>query len=211
MEYGKKHLNEDVESGRSDPETSRMNLNVTVDLNNEPSTSYGNHAMVTSSPNVNVDRPLTPIADDSFENIMQVTAQHEALVAYYYMDEDNKVKVTEIFDVSECESPAFQTETEKETNLQLEFDDEWSGEPEFVQQEYLSEKWQSISALSSYSIESLLNKSNGNLFLDPESEWTGSWKVEEPDDLLEENERPESERSDNAYSNYTVPPMSYDF
>lgn len=28
---------------------------------------------------------------DTFDHILQVTAQHEAIMAYYYMDENNKV------------------------------------------------------------------------------------------------------------------------
>lgn len=35
-----------------------------------------------------------------------MTSQHDAVMAYYYMDEDNKVKVTEIFDVTKAESEA---------------------------------------------------------------------------------------------------------
>lgn len=38
--------------------------------------------------------------DDTFERILQVTSHHEAIMAYYYLDE-NKVKVTEIFDVTD--------------------------------------------------------------------------------------------------------------
>lgn len=35
------------------------------------------------------------------------------------------MKLTEIFDVSDCESTAVQTCQEQEVNRQLEFDDEW--------------------------------------------------------------------------------------
>lgn len=31
------------------------------------------------------------IADDTFENILQVTAHHEALMTFYYMDDNDKV------------------------------------------------------------------------------------------------------------------------
>lgn len=35
------------------------------------------------------------------------------------------MKLTEIFDVTDCDSPAVQTTQEQELNTQLEFDDEW--------------------------------------------------------------------------------------
>lgn len=35
------------------------------------------------------------------------------------------MKLTEIFDVTDCDSPAVQTSQEKELNTHLEFDDEW--------------------------------------------------------------------------------------
>lgn len=31
------------------------------------------------------------VADDTFDNILQVTAHHETLMNFYYMDENNKV------------------------------------------------------------------------------------------------------------------------
>lgn len=63
--------------------------------------------------------------DDTFEHILQVTAHHDAVMAYYYMDEDNKVKVTEIFDVTDSDSVTLQSTVEKETNMHLEYDDDW--------------------------------------------------------------------------------------
>lgn len=38
---------------------------------------------------------------DAFDHILQVTNHQESVYAYYYMDETNKVKVTEIFDMTE--------------------------------------------------------------------------------------------------------------
>ncbi|XP_041785100.1 1-acylglycerol-3-phosphate O-acyltransferase Pnpla3-like isoform X3 [Anopheles merus] len=62
---------------------------------------------------------------DTFDHILQVSSHHDAMYAYYYMDEDNKVKVTEIFDMSESDNPALQTANELEANQQLEFDTDW--------------------------------------------------------------------------------------
>uniref|UniRef100_A0A1B6BZU4 triacylglycerol lipase n=2 Tax=Clastoptera arizonana TaxID=38151 RepID=A0A1B6BZU4_9HEMI len=43
-------------------------------------------------------------ADDTFENILLVTAHHEALMTFYYLDEKNKMKIAEIFEVTEDEA-----------------------------------------------------------------------------------------------------------
>lgn len=34
--------------------------------------------------------------DDAFDTILQVTAQHEAIMAYYYTDANNKVRLKQI-------------------------------------------------------------------------------------------------------------------
>ncbi|KAB7503372.1 Patatin-like phospholipase domain-containing protein 2, partial [Armadillidium nasatum] len=41
--------------------------------------------------------------DDTFEQILNVTNQHDAVMAYYYMDDNNEMKVTEIFDMTSAE------------------------------------------------------------------------------------------------------------
>uniref|UniRef100_A0A182MEU5 triacylglycerol lipase n=1 Tax=Anopheles culicifacies TaxID=139723 RepID=A0A182MEU5_9DIPT len=70
---------------------------------------------------------------DAFDHILQVSSHHDAMYAYYYMDEDNKVKVTEIFDMSESDNPALQTANELEANQQLEFDNDWeTTQPDFL-------------------------------------------------------------------------------
>ena len=43
---------------------------------------------VTVSP---IDSPV--VDDDTFEHILQVTAQHDAIMAYYYMDDDDNVSI----------------------------------------------------------------------------------------------------------------------
>ncbi|XP_062563796.1 1-acylglycerol-3-phosphate O-acyltransferase Pnpla3-like isoform X3 [Armigeres subalbatus] len=62
---------------------------------------------------------------DTFDHILQATTHHDAMYAYCYMGEDNKVKVTEIFDITDDCNPALQTVQEREVNQQLEFDSEW--------------------------------------------------------------------------------------
>lgn len=86
------------------------------------------------------------MGEDTFEHILQATQHHEAVWTYYYMDENNKVwggcklnfvisvileffpfqvKVTEIFDVTDSDSPIVQSVKEREVNQQLQFDDDW--------------------------------------------------------------------------------------
>ncbi|KAK7075006.1 Patatin-like phospholipase domain-containing protein 2 [Halocaridina rubra] len=40
------------------------------------------------------------ITDDAFDQILNVTTHQEALMAYYYLDDNNEVQVTEIFDMT---------------------------------------------------------------------------------------------------------------
>lgn len=42
---------------------------------------------------------------DTFDHILQVTAQHEAIMAYYYMDENNKVRRDVIRDFNFATTP----------------------------------------------------------------------------------------------------------
>lgn len=44
-------------------------------------------------PSVTVNKSFEPfVDDDTFEHIRRVTAHHDAVMAFYYMDEDNKVR-----------------------------------------------------------------------------------------------------------------------
>lgn len=77
--------------------------------------------------------------NDTFEHILQVTSQHETIMAYYYLDENNKVKVTEIFDVTDSDCPIVQTSHERHTNTHLEYDDEWE-EPHWKPQQTIDDR-----------------------------------------------------------------------
>ena len=37
------------------------------------------------------------VADDSFENVLQVIQDHETIMTYYYLDENNKVCISFIY------------------------------------------------------------------------------------------------------------------
>lgn len=89
---------------------------------------------------------------------------------------------------------------------------------------YLDGRRDSFGNISDYSVEDLLDKDASNLFSDPESEWTGTYKVEEPeeeeDDLPLSDDpsdlRPESERPENQscltqkYMKYNNPQFTFD-
>lgn len=71
--------------------------------------------------------------DDTFENVLQVTSDQEAIMAYYYTDENNKVRVTEIFDVTDADAHGVLSPNEIEVNAKLQFD-EWD-EPTWLSQQ----------------------------------------------------------------------------
>ncbi|XP_045105528.1 patatin-like phospholipase domain-containing protein 2 isoform X4 [Portunus trituberculatus] len=47
--------------------------------------------------------PAAPLGEDAFERILDVTTHQEALMAYYYLDDNNEVRVTEIFDMTNAD------------------------------------------------------------------------------------------------------------
>ncbi|XP_076369555.1 1-acylglycerol-3-phosphate O-acyltransferase Pnpla3-like isoform X2 [Tachypleus tridentatus] len=47
---------------------------------------------------------IDPQNGDNFEHILETTSKHEALMAFYYMDEKMQVKVTEIFNINDSTS-----------------------------------------------------------------------------------------------------------
>lgn len=60
---------------------------------------------------------------DTFDQMLQVTKQHEAIMAYYYLDENNQVKVTEIFDATDPDVGAVLSPDENEVNRNLDWDE----------------------------------------------------------------------------------------
>ncbi|XP_076273462.1 brummer isoform X5 [Rhynchophorus ferrugineus] len=173
----------------------KVNLNFTLDLDDcdlpleqSPERKFNTRQILQRKPSFTINKSDT-MDDDTFDHILQVTSHHEAIMAYYYLDENNKVKVTEIFDVTEDESPLLQTPCEKDVNTNLEFDDSWT---DYNQVDELAQD----DLHSEYSLEDLLD-SDKNVFSDPESEWVGTCKVEEPEDDLRyssNDARPESDR-----------------
>ncbi|VEN48461.1 unnamed protein product [Callosobruchus maculatus] len=122
----------DVEACQALGSENKMNLNFVLNLddsdlalNNKQSGKFKAKEIL-RKPSVTINRSDT-MDNDTFDHILKVTSQHDTIMAYYYLDENNKVKVTEIFDVTDSDSPIVQTSHERNTNNNLEFDDEWSG------------------------------------------------------------------------------------
>ncbi|XP_043684206.1 patatin-like phospholipase domain-containing protein 2 isoform X2 [Vespula pensylvanica] len=136
--------------------------------------------------------------DDTFENILQVTTDQEAVIAYYYMDENNKVQVTEIFDVTDTDSHGILSIDEVETNTKLQFDG-WD-EPTWLSQHTLNDvtteslyteaNQQSLENLSDISLDDDI-LDNSNIFSDPESEWGMEKSKQEQQPCNPPDSRPE--------------------
>nr|CAI5829963.1 unnamed protein product [Callosobruchus analis] len=183
----------DVEACQALGSENKMNLNFVLNLddsdlalNNKQSGKYKAKEIL-RKPSVTINRSDT-MDNDTFDHILKVTSQHDTIMAYYYLDENNKVKVTEIFDVTDSDSPIVQTSHERNTNNNLEFDDEWSGS-NWPKHQTIDEH------MSPNDLKDIIDSCT--LFSDPESEWT-EYKVEEPEDDQDEtghDHRPESERS----------------
>ncbi|XP_061706233.1 1-acylglycerol-3-phosphate O-acyltransferase Pnpla3-like isoform X7 [Cydia pomonella] len=115
------------------------------------------------------------LADDTFEHILNVTSHHDALLAYYYLDSDNKMKMTEIYDVTDADTDAVQSPAERVVNEQLEFENDWSRDM--------------IADADSLDVDSE-SLGERNLFSDPESEWRRHSLASSESDA----EQPESDR-----------------
>ncbi|XP_021708556.1 uncharacterized protein LOC5580214 isoform X2 [Aedes aegypti] len=109
-------------------------VDVRVDSGNELIVIPGGSALVAAESDLVEIRQLGRDRDggddvhpdyDTFDHILEATSHHDAMYAYYYLDADNKVKVTEIFDMTDDGSPALQTVQEREVNQQLEYDNDW--------------------------------------------------------------------------------------
>ncbi|ERL93768.1 patatin-like phospholipase domain-containing protein 2 isoform X1 [Dendroctonus ponderosae] len=212
-EYGGVDTNMDI-----DPIQNEMNLNFTLDLDDSdlqhPEHKFNTKQLLQRKPSFTINKTDDSMDDDTFDHILEVTSDHDAVMAYYYLDENNKVKVTEIFDVTDSESSALQTPHERDLNKNLEFDDIWTG-LDYRPNEPLDDQ------MSEYSVEDVLDNDK-TLFSDPESEWVGSCTVEEPDDeptytKQSTDARPESDRttlsasaSEVLKTKCTVPSFSYE-
>ncbi|GLH05511.1 Patatin-like phospholipase domain-containing protein 2 [Gryllus bimaculatus] len=168
----------------SGPPKNNVNFNFTLNYDNRelPGQITPQRGM-SRWPSMTVNRQGTdmPMDNDTFEHILQVTSHHEAVMAFYYMDEDNKVKVTEIFDVTDADTSAMLSPEERENNTRLEFDGDWN-EPlvstwtsqQTLFDDDLGDGQYSTGGFSDASYEDGLDLDSGNIFSDPESEWNAN-------------------------------------
>lgn len=132
--------------------------------------------------------------DDNCENILPTNTNQDAVIAYYYMDDNNKVQVTEIFDVTDSESHTILSIDEVDTNRRLQFDNwaesTWLSQDTFndVTESLYNGNQQNIENFSDASLEDeILN--SANIFSDPESEW--EMEKEETEEPKSPDSRPE--------------------
>nr|AEJ33048.1 adipose triglyceride lipase [Manduca sexta] len=133
------------------------------------------------------DMRITYDDSDTFEQILNVTSHHDALLAYYYLDGENKVKMTEIYDVTDADTDAVQSPTERDVNKQLEFDNDWSAE-------LLSDDLD----MDAMDDDALADR---NIFSDPESEWVNRQTESNSES---EAEQPESDRKTSFNASYVT-------
>lgn len=172
-EYGSNIYNMEAIEKTDNLYKSKKNLNLTLQYNElQPWKDHSNKS------NCVINMSDLSTVDDTFENILQVTSEQEAVMAYYYMDENNKVQVTEIFDVTDADSHTMLSADEIENNTKLQFD-EWD-EPSWISQHTFNDvvteslftdgNQQSLENLSEISFEDDI-LGGLNTSSDPESEW----------------------------------------
>ncbi|XP_052120170.1 1-acylglycerol-3-phosphate O-acyltransferase Pnpla3 [Frankliniella occidentalis] len=212
------------------PVKNKMNFNFTLNLDENgekkgTSRRFSSNKILSRHGSFSVNRAETSnVDDDTFEHILQVTAQHEAVMAYYYMDENNKVKVTEIYDVTDADSSVLLNPEEKMLNTQLQYDDDWD--------EVMHGSWMSTQPtmeeedLDGYDGDTSVSSTeeddrddrdrhfSSNVFSDPESEWTrGSSSLQsltaKPDNAGRhfKSSRPESDQTGRTTTR--LPPRKY--
>lgn len=81
------------------------------------------------------------------KHILQMTNEQIPFQTVYFIEESsNKIHVTELFDISDCEDSNLQTETERELNQMLEFDiDDW-GDADFGANDDDGDVWGEVGA-----------------------------------------------------------------
>lgn len=67
------------------------------------------------------------ITTDGAETLGQIlsASKSEALMSYYYVDEDKSVKITELYNVTDADSSVILPDEEREVNSQLSWDQDW--------------------------------------------------------------------------------------
>lgn len=61
-------------------------------LEQSPERKFNTRQILQRRPSFTINKSDT-MDDDTFDHILQVTSHHEAIMAYYYLDENNKVQI----------------------------------------------------------------------------------------------------------------------
>ncbi|XP_011311336.1 patatin-like phospholipase domain-containing protein 2 [Fopius arisanus] len=129
-----------------------------------------------------------PSIDEPFDNILQVTSDQEALMAYYYMDENKKIQRTEIFDIPEKSvTDATISSKQRPTYDEIPWDEPaWLTKHSLIDVDYFNNEVLTSNAHSCHPHEEEENPETSldtvseasidetTVFSDPESEWTPS-------------------------------------
>lgn len=62
---------------------------------------------------------------DTIGQILDNASRNEAVMSYYYIDEDKTVKITELYNVTEADTSVILPDEEREVNNQLSWDKDW--------------------------------------------------------------------------------------
>lgn len=65
-------------------------------INQSPTRKFRMNKILSRQSSLTIEKPVIE-DEDTFEHILQVTAHHEAIMAYYYLDENNKVTQDNLF------------------------------------------------------------------------------------------------------------------
>lgn len=202
----------DIESVEDVPVAvkNKMNINFTLNLDERANVAKNQSESISTrklpptlsrhpSVTVNYADHGTQMEDDTFEHILQETAHHDTVMAFYYMDENNKVKVTEIVDVTDADSSAVLSPEERENNMQLEFDDDWISQQviQTVDDPYYGEDDLGLSDIS-VDDSNVDGGDSRNIFSDPESEWNST----------EAARKLSNEKLNNIREAFSIPPNS---
>lgn len=128
---------------------------------------------------------------ETLKDIFRVTSHQDAIVKFSYMDDDNKVKITEIYDVTESSTCSDGTDSEDKIETIIEDAQLWDGTQIFNLKLPLKD-----SELEGKDITLTDAAEYAKMFSEPESEWMSREKVEDLflDQYLNDL-RPESDQS----------------
>ncbi|XP_049791047.1 patanin-like phospholipase domain-containing protein atgl-1 isoform X1 [Schistocerca nitens] len=168
----------DIDTGVDAPLKSKMNLNFTLNM---ASRERKNIVRAIEQRRCSSATSEMPLDDDTFEQILRVTSEHETVIGFYYQDKNNRVTMTEIYDVTDVDLPGALSPEEQENNTYLQFDEDFDDPTSSTWPSQLalngpySPYNNSMASISDLSLDDAdhIAAESANVFSDPESEWNG--------------------------------------